>query len=73
MSKLGFTEDREGLCVLLVLLKAGGKSIRLEEAFTSWWHVGISDLAFAYPVRGDLDQSNQKVLVVFGSLGLGIA
>jgi hypothetical protein len=90
LSKLGFSVDQEGLCVLLAMLKARAKHAStgsveitwedLEEAFTSWWHGGHGrftlrlkngDWESAVPNGADLSQ--RKVLVVFSSLGSGLA
>jgi hypothetical protein len=76
LSKLGFTEDMDGVCILLATLKAYSlretakvKTARLEEAFTDWWHAGVDRFHF---VRVNRKQA-PRVLVVFSSLGSGIA
>jgi hypothetical protein len=89
LSQLGFTEDDKGLCIVLALLKAYSNSIttgnetpdfptaaELEETFTSWWHAAPSASRFHLisshygTTEADLPR---KVLVVFSSLGSGLA
>ena len=74
LGKLGFSADMDGVLLLLALLKAYATTRTstvtpqlLEETFSSWWHAGTG--------RFSLTTSNgsDKVLVVFSSLGSGIA
>jgi hypothetical protein len=73
LSKLGFSTDQDGVMILLALLKAYASTEKsmttpsmLEEAFTSWWHGGTGRFSLT-------DNGSDKVLVVFSSLGSGIA
>lgn len=76
LSKLGFTEDQDGICILLATLKAYTlretakvKMARIEEAFTAWWHAGVDRF---HLVRIG-HQPARRLLVVFSSLGSGLA
>ena len=73
LSRLGFTKDRDGICVLLAALKAVQGSKILEECFTSWWHAGHGRFSFQSGHVAKSERSTRKVLVVFSSLGSGIA
>jgi hypothetical protein len=75
LSQLGFTKDQDGLCVLLAALKAVDTSnaAALEEAFTSWWHAGQGRFSLQPGHANKEDRSSRKLLVVFSSLGSGIA
>lgn len=84
LSKLGFTTDEFGVCTALSVLKAfasnsqpGGVGIdaaRLEESFTSWWHAGVGRFEFLQGSAGSKkERSSRALLVVFSSLGSGIA
>jgi hypothetical protein len=81
---LGFSRTREGLYVLLALFKAHcSRKLRdsdmslsitpevLEESLTSWWHGGIGRFTFKGTCKQQSDRG--KLLVVFSSLGSGLA
>jgi hypothetical protein len=58
----------------------GVSTEQLEETFTSWWHAGEGRFAFWQPGTDDNDDNDEninalpkKLLVVFSSLGSGIA
>jgi len=88
LKKLGFSKDQDGICVLLALLKAYASCDNsddktsnnrtpietLEESFTAWWHAGDARFTFHKDscVTED-ERSKRMVLVVFSSLGSGIA
>ena len=74
LSKLGFPADMDGVLLLLALLKAYATTRMstvtpqlLEETFTSWWHAGTGRFSLT------TNNGSDKVLVVFSSLGSGIA
>lgn len=76
LSKLGFTDDQDGICILLATLKAYSlreaakvKLARVEEAFTAWWHAGVDRFQLVRIGR----QPARRLLVVFSSLGSGLA
>jgi hypothetical protein len=76
LSKLGFTHDQDGVITLLATLKAYTlrdtakvKFARLEESFTAWWHAGFDRFHLLKSRR----QPARRVVVVFSSLGTGIA
>ena len=76
LSKLGFTDDQDGICILLAMLKAYAlhetakvKVARLEEAFTAWWHAGVDRFHLVHIGS----QPARRLLVVFSSLGSGLA
>lgn len=83
LSKLGFTKDEHGVCIMLALLKSYAEAsqssligcARLEECFTSWWHASLGRSRFQLISSRGSDQpvSHRKLLVVFSSLGSGIA
>lgn len=73
LSKLGFSADQDGILLVMALLKAYAATATsivtpdaLEEAFTSWWHAGAGRFSLT-------DNGCENVLVVFSSLGSGIA
>jgi Phytanoyl-CoA dioxygenase (PhyH) len=81
LSPLGFTEDDQGICVLLALLKACAdseeckvRSADLEECFSVWWNASPTASRFHLIPSPRVDpDTDRKVLVVFSSLGSGLA
>lgn len=87
ISKLGFSMNDQGICTVLSVLKLHATSTssgsvtcsQLEECFTSWWHASTSRSRFeliSFNAEGSVNNvpiAQKKVLVVFSSLGSGIA
>jgi Phytanoyl-CoA dioxygenase (PhyH) len=83
LSQLGFTENEQGICVLMALLKACADSIAkeskvrsadLEECFSTWWNASPTASRFHLIPSQKVDPDvKRKVLVVFSSLGSGLA
>jgi hypothetical protein len=75
LSRLGFTWNQDGICILLAVLKAACPELEamLEESFTSWWHAGQGRFSFQPGHAEKSERPTRKVLVVFSSLGSGIA
>jgi len=86
LKDIGFSKDQDGLCVLLAMLKAyasrfSNMSVNnrmspdiLEESLTAWWHAG--DARFTFHKDScvtEKERSSRMILVVFSSLGSGIA
>jgi hypothetical protein len=73
--QLGFTLNEEGVCILLAVLKAACPELdgTLEESFSSWWHAGQGRFSFQPGHAAKSERPTRKVLVVFSSLGSGIA
>lgn len=84
LSKMGFTANEFGISTALAMLKAfasssvlegvGISAARLEESFTSWWHAGRGRFEFRKGnAEGKEERSRRGILVIFSSLGSGIA
>jgi hypothetical protein len=84
LSKMGFTANDFGVSTALAMLKAfasspvlegvGISAARLEESFTSWWHAGRGRFEFMKgSAESKEERSRRGLLVVFSSLGSGIA
>lgn len=84
LSKLGFTSNEFGIYVALAAFKAfastggledvGISAARIEESFTSWWHAGTGRFSFVEGnAENDGERSQRSLLVIFSSLGSGIA
>ena len=70
----GLSPDADGICLLLALLKATTTNEQqralLEESFSSWWHAGVDRF---HLTTATSTTRSPNVLVVFSSLGSGIA
>jgi hypothetical protein len=84
LSKMGFTANEFGVSTALAMLKAfasssvlegvGISAARLEESFTAWWHAGRGRFEFMKgSAESKEERSRRGLLVVFSSLGSGIA
>lgn len=81
LSKLGFTSDKDGIAVLLAMLKAhasrgslgciGITQGKLEKVFSSWWYAASDRFSFlpGHATSAE-EKSTRKVLVVFSSLDI---
>jgi Phytanoyl-CoA dioxygenase (PhyH) len=81
LSKLGFAKNELCVCIALALLKCFAESstsfpvtaAQLEECFNLWWNAGRGRSRFELTTSSRRDRTQKRLLVVFSSLGSGIA